>query len=244
MTDEAAPPTLLDMPEEIQRRLFGMNKPRNCLTATGVNSSLRRVALKAVVARAGDPSVLRNAILAGHTTAIRALLDNGADVNHAGNPLFAALRTAPRTGRADIVKLLLDCGADVHMEDGPLLFAVKECGPDVVRVLLDAGADPNKDCPLIEAAYGGGSETVRLLLERGADVHVRDSSGRTALHATVMSSTGRADKVRLLILAGVDVYARTPPGSTSLAGDTALALAERSGGDDVAEILRAAAEMR
>ena len=55
----------------------------------------------------------------GHTEAVRALRDVGADV-HARNDL--ALWLASYGGHAETVKLLLDAGADVHArDDGALL---------------------------------------------------------------------------------------------------------------------------
>jgi ankyrin repeat protein len=124
---------------------------------------------------------LMDAAFQGDTSLVRALLDEGVDVNvknEAGaTPLMRAVYHVETAG------LLLDRGAHVNArsDDGrtPLLIAAGlPDGAAIVKLLLDRGADPSASapgligptCPLTEAAYSGNEAVFRLLLERGADV--------------------------------------------------------------------------
>jgi ankyrin repeat protein len=124
---------------------------------------------------------LMEAAFRGDTATVRALLDEGADVNvknEAGaTPLMRAV------SHVDTAALLLDRGANVNAksDDGrtPLVIAAGlPGGAAIVTLLLDRGADPSATAPgllgpttpLTEAAYAGDETVVRLLIERGADV--------------------------------------------------------------------------
>jgi ankyrin repeat protein len=124
---------------------------------------------------------LMEAAFRGDTATVRALLDEGADVNvknEAGaSPLMRAVY------HVDTAALLLDRGANVNAksDDGrtPLLIAAGiPDGAAIVKLLLDRGADPSAvgpslggpTTPLTEAAYAGNETVFRLLIERGTDV--------------------------------------------------------------------------
>ncbi len=124
---------------------------------------------------------LMQAAFRGDTAAVRALLDEGADVNvkneSGASPLMRAVY------HVDTAALLLNRGANVNAksDDGrtPLLIAAgMPDGAAVVTLLLDHGADPSATAPgllgpttpLTEAAYAGNEPVFRLLLERGTDV--------------------------------------------------------------------------
>jgi ankyrin repeat protein/mono/diheme cytochrome c family protein len=124
---------------------------------------------------------LMEATFRGDTATVRALLDEGADVNvknEAGaSPLMRAVY------HVDTAALLLDRGANVNAksDDGrtPLLIAAGlPDGAAIVKLLLDHGADPSAAAPslggpttpLTEAAFAGNETVFRLLIERGADV--------------------------------------------------------------------------
>jgi ankyrin repeat protein/mono/diheme cytochrome c family protein len=124
---------------------------------------------------------LMDAAFRGDTAAVRALLDEGADVNVknevGATPLMRAVY------HADTAALLLDRGANVNAksDDGrtPLLIAAGlPDGVAIVTLLLDHKADPSAAAPgllgptspLTEAAYAGNETVFRLLIDRGADV--------------------------------------------------------------------------
>jgi ankyrin repeat protein len=124
---------------------------------------------------------LMDASFRGDTAAVRALVDEGADVNVKNEAGATPLMRAGH--HADTTAFLLERGADVNArsDDGrtPLLIAAGlPDGAAVVKLLLDHGADPSATapgligptCPLTEAAYSGNETIFRLLLDRGADV--------------------------------------------------------------------------
>ena len=115
----------------------------------------------------GGLTPLLHAARQGHIASIRALLDGGADVDHAGADNTTALLIATINGQFDAALMLLERGADPNTASSlngvtPLFAAVNsEWQPrtrypqpqekaiqkasylDVMRALLEAGADPD-----------------------------------------------------------------------------------------------------
>lgn len=137
---------------------------------------------------AGGSTPLMYAALYGDASAVRLLLEKGADPNARNDAgatvLMWAADDTEKTG------LLLERGADVNAksEDGrtPLLIASGMFGNTaVMKLLLDHGASvPAKapslfgeTNPLIEAAYAGDEAAIRMLVERGADVKSAGPAG-------------------------------------------------------------------
>ena len=108
---------------------------------------------------------LMRAALIGHTSAVRALLDGGADVNAIDRNGWTPLMEAVFAGHAETIRALLARGADVNTKD-------------------QAGWTP-----LMEAASKGHAEAVMILLASGADANARSSKGWTALKATPKGTT-------------------------------------------------------
>ncbi len=125
---------------------------------------------------------LMDAALWGTASAVKALLDEGADPNvhnEAGaTPLMWAVNDLAKT------RLLLDHHANANATSGagrtPLLIAAGlPGGAPVVKLLIDRGATVNVKAPglhgditpLAEAAYSGDAAVFKLLLEHGADVN-------------------------------------------------------------------------
>ncbi len=136
----------------------------------------------------------------GNDSAIRTLLELGADVHYADAKGEAALHLACRRGKASIVEMLLDAGADPHAvtEEGatPLLIAGYFGSASVARRLLEAGAvvdqaDDDGVTPFLAACWEGRTEIAELLLQNGAQVDAKSQEGDVwdALHAERRTKT-------------------------------------------------------
>ncbi len=161
---------------------------------------------------------LKEAVRSADHAAVRALIDDGADVNAPEADGATVLHWAVRWDDPESVDLLLDAGADAGAANAygvtPLALACINRSTPLVARLLDAGADPNAattmgETALMSCARTGTADAVAALLEHGAgNVNARESSrGQTALMWAV--AQGHADVVRILIEHGADVHART-----------------------------------
>jgi ankyrin repeat protein len=167
---------------------------------------------------------LAAAVRTGDEAAVRALLEQGVDVNAAEPDGTTALIWAVRHDRGEIVTVLLAAGADVRAANrygvAPLAVAAANGSAALVRALLDAGADPDAanpegETPLMLAARSGDLPSVQALLARGAAVDAKEGwRGQDALMWA--SAEGHAGIVRALVDAGAHVGARSKAGFTPL----------------------------
>lgn len=134
-----------------------------------------------------DPPVA-DAARDGDLDAVRALVQEGADVNAAHADGMTPLHWAAYRGDDAMTALLLYAGANPHEvtrlgDYTPLHLAARSGNPAVVRDLLEGGADPVAMTatgvePVHLAAGAGKTEAVVLLLEHGADIDTRDREWR------------------------------------------------------------------
>ena len=204
---------------------------------------------------------LKEAVRSGEDDAVRALIEQGADVNAPEGDGATLLHWAVRWDNAAAVDLLLEAGARAGAANAygvtPLSLACVNRSARTVERLLAAGADPNAatsmgETVLMTCARTGAAGAVRALLDAGADnVDARESSrGQTALMWAV--AQGHPDVVRVLIEHGADVHARTETRSLlvsvggrgaeraanlPLGGFTPLLFAARQGSVDSARLL-------
>ena len=164
------------------------------------------------------PMRLYNAALIGDNSNVRALLDEGVDINYrAGGYEQGAtpLMAASQKGHIETVTLLLLNGADVNartdLGETALYFAVEH--PDIVTLLLYAGADTEVgtigalSTPLhLAASRKGLTATVKALIEAGADVDRRNALDLTPLIWASMN--GNTENVKRLLDAGADFKLR------------------------------------
>ncbi len=173
---------------------------------------------------------------------VRALLDEGADVNTPRADGVTALLWAAHWDDVEIVNALLRAGADPNAADDhgvtPLMRASENAGIDVARALLEAGANPNLAqgsglTALMLAAGTGSRDVVRALLAHGADVNaMTHGSGVTALMWAVEAP--HPNVVHILLESAADVSV------SSKKGFTPLLLAARNGDVELARLLLAA----
>ena len=160
---------------------------------------------------------LVEAVKRHETAPIRALLEEGVEVNVPEVDGTTPLHWAVHHDDAALVERLLGAGAHVSAQNRygiePLSIACINGSAAVVEALLTAGADPNTFQPegetaLMTAARSGSVDVVELLLARGADVNARETwRGQTA--TMWAAAEGHAAVVRMLVSAGADVDARS-----------------------------------
>ena len=145
----------------------------------------------------------------GDVAAVRALLEQGADVEadngRGGTPLYVAAEQ----GRAGVARLLLERGADPNVKDlewgrTPLRHASlpdstargKAERAEIIKMLLDRGAGSDGDA-LSDLISGGHTDAARTILSRGkVDPSYLNAALRAAKRANV------SDLVETLVKAG------------------------------------------
>ncbi len=106
------------------------------------------------------------------------LVENGADINKAGNDGTLPLESAFLNDNLDTAKFLLEKGADIHKtrkEFCLLSTAIMRNRIDILKLLTRIGLDPNGSdtnslTPLMLSARDGNIEAFQVLLEAGADI--------------------------------------------------------------------------
>ncbi len=159
-----------------------------------------------------------DATMRGERVVVRALLQQGADVNAAQGDGMTALHWAALQGDVETAKMLLYAGANVKSSTRlgaftPLLVASKSGQAPMMATLLEAGANPNDattngTTALMLAAAAGTVEGSEALLDRGAAIDATENAmGQTAL--MFASAYDRAAVVELLAARGANVAAST-----------------------------------
>ena len=147
---------------------------------------------------------------------VRALLDEGVEVDAPQADGATGLAWAVHWDDLATAGLLLNAGADVNAANDlgvtPLMLASQNGSVPMVELLVQAGADPNAARPaggtaLMMAARSGDATVLRRLIAAGGDIDAATSSGHTALMWAVAERHARA--VNLLAEVGADVQART-----------------------------------
>jgi len=138
-----------------------------------------------------NPVPLDIAACEGESSAIKVLIDEGADVNAKDAAGQTPLHLAALKENSDVVKLLIDGGADVDSSEPrlgfrPLHNAALQGNFGVSELLVKYGADLDAqtlhgDTALHLAAIGGHAGIVELLLQYHANMDIVDAEGRTAM---------------------------------------------------------------
>jgi len=167
------------------------------------------------------------AVLGGHASVVRRLLEAGANAEAKAASDLTALFVASRADHLEVVDVLLSsdwCG-DLEARDKhghtALYCAAMRGHASVVRRLLEAGADADVKAAdgstaLLAASRGGHVDVVDALLSSGrcADLEARNTRGRTPLYCAAWK--GHVDVVGRLLEVGADGEARAANASTVL----------------------------
>src|SRR5581483_8858540 len=130
----------------------------------------------------------------GNDAALRAILDEGINLELTNGSGWTPLMVAAFMGRERQAALLIEAGARINSRDRrgycPLHWAAVRGYDSVVELLLRRGARANQRSdkgitPLLQAASLGHCNIVRRLLKQGASVNERDDEGWTPLHKAV-----------------------------------------------------------
>ncbi len=224
----------------------------------------RRLAATAAVMALGSSCAvwaqneLAAAIQIEDQQAVKALIDQGADVNEADALGSTPLMWAARYGDAVVANWLIQAGAEVAAANAFGVSAMSEAAlagsPAVIRQLLKANADPDSANPegetaLMLVARTGNIEAAQLLIEAGADVDAKEHWGGQS--ALIWAAAQRQPQMmRLLLENGAEVDGRSTvrdwdrrvtaeprPKEMTQGGLTPLLYAVRTGCRECVEVL-------
>lgn len=182
---------------------------------------------------------LKSAASQNHIEALKAMLDNGVDVNQVSKDGSTALDAAIQRGESETVRFLLGRGADPNHKDNAsvtaLMHAVERGDRDMIQAVAEkAGANINErnskgETALMLAVRAKSADLAKPLLDAGSDVNAADFEASTPLMSS--AAAGSSDLVQLLLDKGADVHIKDAQ------GETALSLARKSEHTEVADLL-------
>jgi ankyrin repeat protein len=154
---------------------------------------------------------IAEAAMQGDRDAVRALIEQNAQVNGSQGDGMTALHWAAFKDDVETAKMLLAAGANLKAttRNGaltPLLLACVNGNPAMIEALLNAGADPNSAkadgaTALMAAATSGNADALKILIDHGADVNATEKvHGQSAL--MFASALNRPGAIRMLASRG------------------------------------------
>jgi uncharacterized protein len=159
--------------------------PGELMRVPGLFAAFLTTLLATGAAFAAVPNgALARAAERGDQTAVRSLLQQGADVNGPGVDGSTPLHRAVIADRLEVAGLLVKAGARVTSTDRygvtPLGLACINGNAKMIRLLIESGADPNAvdsagEPALMTAARTGVPDALRALVDAGARVDARDA---------------------------------------------------------------------
>ncbi|GIW52076.1 MAG: hypothetical protein KatS3mg081_1431 [Gemmatimonadales bacterium] len=166
----------------------------------------------------GPDSPVADAAQRGDLETVRALLQEGADVNAPQNDGMTALHWAALQGNVPMVRLLIYAGANLEATTRlggytPLHLASQKGAAEALRVLLEAGSNVHAVTTtgaqaIHFAALAGNPDALKVLLSHGADPNAKESyADRTPL--MFAAAYNRVAAIQVLLAAGADLSAAT-----------------------------------
>ena len=158
-----------------------------------------RELLQVFIPKGADVSTLPLAAYMGDLGRMKALVEQGADINAKDEFGWTPLYWAASTGQAEAAEFLVAKGADVQAktkdEATPLHQAASAGEVRLVELLISKGVgvnvkDKRGNTPLHRATRAGHKAVVELLIARGADANIRENQGWTALNMAEQQPDG------------------------------------------------------
>jgi ankyrin repeat protein len=185
------------------------------------NSLLTGLCLAGVILAGDMDPRLADAAQRGDQAAVRALLQQKANVNAAQGDGMTALHWAASNGDVEMARILITAKPDLEAVTRlsamtPLYLAATKGNAQVVDILLQAGANANTASDtgataLMAAAASGSARAVEALIAKGADVNAKDKPhGQTPL--MFAAAENRAEVIHVLIKHGAKAEAATRTG--------------------------------
>ena len=181
-------------------------------------ASVLGISLLLTAATQPAESPVADAAQTGDVAEVRALLQQGADVNAAQTDGLTALHWAAMNNHTDIIDVLLYAGATVKPLTRvggytPLHLAARSGHSEIVTKLAMAGADPDEwtttgVTALHFAAQANSAATIRALAEAGANLNAPDGfQNRTPL--VFAAARNSIDALTALLELGADPSIQT-----------------------------------
>ena len=148
----------------------------------------------------------------GNTDQVKALIEEGYDVNTEDKSGNTLVHWAAYTDNVDLLKFLKEKGADLkavnHFGEQAIHAAAKANKVQAAAYLKEQGVDVNvpdksRERPIHEAAKKGHVEMIQWLCENGAEVNVKDSERRMPVHS--VAENGNIAAMNVLVKHGADV---------------------------------------
>ncbi len=148
----------------------------------------------------------------GNTEQVKALIEEGYNVNTEDRNGNTLVHWAAYTDNVDLLKFLKEKGADLktvnHFGEQAIHAAAKANKVQAAAYLKEQGADVNvqdksRERPIHEAAMKGHVEMIQWLCENGAEVNVKDSERRMPVH--LVAENGNIAAMDVLVKHGADV---------------------------------------